>query len=87
MPCTGPFGETYSGRRFRFEGRPPYLLHISESLERIEEYVGGGREAFLADRKTQDAVLRNLQTMAESRRLRGGGSERPRGIGDAPPSP
>ena len=43
-----------------------YLLHISESLERIEEYVAEGREAFFADRKTQDAVLRNLQTLAES---------------------
>jgi uncharacterized protein with HEPN domain len=43
-----------------------YLLHIRESLERIEEYVAEGREAFLSDRKTQDAVLRNLQTMAES---------------------
>lgn len=43
-----------------------YLLHISESLERIEEYVVEGREAFFADRKTQDAVLRNLQTLAES---------------------
>ncbi len=43
-----------------------YLLHISESLERIEEYITEGREAFFADRKTQDAVLRNLQTLAES---------------------
>lgn len=43
-----------------------YLLHINESLERIEEYVAPGREAFLSDHKTQDAVLRNLQTMAES---------------------
>jgi uncharacterized protein with HEPN domain len=43
-----------------------FLLHISESLARIEEYVAEGREAFLADHKTQDAVLRNLQTMAES---------------------
>lgn len=43
-----------------------YLLHISESLERIEEYVADGKEAFFADRKTQDAVLRNLQTLAES---------------------
>ena len=31
-----------------------YLLHISESLERIEEYVAEGREAFFANRKTQD---------------------------------
>jgi uncharacterized protein with HEPN domain len=43
-----------------------YLLHISESLERIEEYAVEGKEAFLADRKTQDAILRNLQTLAES---------------------
>lgn len=43
-----------------------YLLHLSESLERIEEYVVEGKEAFFADRKTQDAVLRNLQTLAES---------------------
>lgn len=43
-----------------------YLLHIRESLERIEEYVAEGREAFFADRRTQDAVLRNLQVLAES---------------------
>jgi uncharacterized protein with HEPN domain len=34
-----------------------YLLHISESLERIEEYVAEGREAFFTDRKTQDAAM------------------------------
>jgi uncharacterized protein with HEPN domain len=43
-----------------------YLLHIRESIGRIEEYTAGGRDVFLADRKTQDAVLRNLQTLAES---------------------
>lgn len=43
-----------------------YLIHIRESIARIEEYTAGGREAFFADRKTQDAVLRNLQTLAES---------------------
>jgi len=43
-----------------------YLVHIIEALERIQEYVAEGREAFFADRKTQDAVLRNLQTLAES---------------------
>ena len=42
-----------------------YLLHISESLERIEEYVAGGRGAFLADRKTQDAVRRILGLVTE----------------------
>lgn len=43
-----------------------YLLHIGECLERSEEYVGEGKEAFFADHKTQDAVLRNLQILAES---------------------
>ncbi|MBM4047973.1 MAG: DUF86 domain-containing protein [Planctomycetes bacterium] len=43
-----------------------YLIHILECLARIEEYTAGGRDAFLADTRTQDAVLRNLQTMAES---------------------
>jgi hypothetical protein len=43
-----------------------YLLHIRESLERIKEYVVEGRDAVFADRKTQAAVLRNLQTVAES---------------------
>ena len=40
-----------------------YLLHISESLERIEEYVAEGRESFLGDRKTQDGrVTSGLST-------------------------
>ena len=43
-----------------------YLIHISECLARINVYVAGGREAFLSSSMTQDAVLRNLQTMAES---------------------
>jgi uncharacterized protein with HEPN domain len=43
-----------------------YLIHVRESIARIEEYTGEGREAFFADIRTQDAVLRNLQTLAES---------------------
>lgn len=43
-----------------------YLGHIRESIQYVEEFTAGGRAAFLADRKTQDAVLRNLQTLAES---------------------
>jgi uncharacterized protein with HEPN domain len=43
-----------------------YLIHIQECLTRIELYTGEGKDAFLADIKTQDAVLRNLQTLAES---------------------
>ena len=43
-----------------------YLLHILESIRRIEEDTAEGKDAFLASHTLQDAVLRNLQTMAES---------------------
>ncbi len=43
-----------------------YLRHIQESIRRIEEDVAEGRGRFLASHTLQDAVLRNLQTMAES---------------------
>lgn len=43
-----------------------YLQHIQESIRRIEENVADGRDRFLASHTLQDAVLRNLQTMAES---------------------
>ena len=43
-----------------------YLIYIRECIARIEQYTAGGREAFFADTRTQDAVLRNLQTLAES---------------------
>lgn len=43
-----------------------YLLHILECINRIEHYTAGGKETFLHDTKTQDAVLRNLQVLAES---------------------
>jgi uncharacterized protein with HEPN domain len=43
-----------------------YLIHIQECLTRIELYTVEGKDAFLTDIKTQDAVLRNLQTLAES---------------------
>lgn len=43
-----------------------YLIHILECLSRIEQYTADGEEWFMRDTKTQDAVLRNLQTLAES---------------------
>lgn len=43
-----------------------YVVHVRECIERIERYTVEGRAAFFADTKTQDAVLRNLQTLAES---------------------
>jgi uncharacterized protein with HEPN domain len=44
-----------------------YLIHIAECLERIKSYIGtGGKTEFMASSLIQDAVLRNLQTLAES---------------------
>lgn len=43
-----------------------YLIHIRECIARIFRYVADGGGAFLEDTKTQDAVIRNLQTLAES---------------------
>ncbi len=43
-----------------------YLIHILECIERIERYTADGGDAFVDDTKTQDAVMRNLQTLAES---------------------
>ena len=43
-----------------------YLIHIKEAIEWIEDFTKDGREFFFVDRKTQDAVLRNLQTLSES---------------------
>ncbi len=43
-----------------------YLRHVLESIRRVEANTAAGREAFLASHTLQDAVLRNLQTMAEA---------------------
>jgi uncharacterized protein with HEPN domain len=43
-----------------------YLVYIRECIARIEQYTAEGREVFFTDTRTQDAVLRNLQTLAES---------------------
>lgn len=43
-----------------------YLRHILDCIRRIEENVAEGRDCFLESHTLQDAVLRNLQTMAES---------------------
>ncbi|MGO8789477.1 MAG: DUF86 domain-containing protein [Terriglobia bacterium] len=43
-----------------------YLIHIVECATRIQQYTSEGKDAFMSDSKTQDAVLRNLQILAES---------------------
>jgi len=44
-----------------------YLIHIGECIGRIESYLAGvTKESFMSTTLLQDAVLRNLQTLAES---------------------
>ena len=43
-----------------------YLLHIRDALHHIRDYTRGGKEQFFADRRTQDAVVRNLEIIGEA---------------------
>lgn len=43
-----------------------YLAHVRDAIERILAYTGAGRTAFLADGKTQDAVVRNIEVIGEA---------------------
>ena len=54
-----------------------YLIHIKECIERIESYLGDtDKQEFLNSTLLQDAVIRNLQILAEStQRLSDGAKE------------
>lgn len=43
-----------------------YLQHILECIRKIEEDVQGGRAPFFASHTISDAVIRNLQVLAQS---------------------
>lgn len=43
-----------------------YLIHMSECIQRLEKYTVDGCDVFMNSDLIQDAVIRNLQTMAES---------------------
>ena len=43
-----------------------YLQHILDGLDAVREHTSEGAEFFFSDRKTQKAVLRELQEIAES---------------------
>ena len=46
-----------------------YLDDILDAIDRIREYVEGmDNDAFISDRKTQDAVIRNLEVIGEASR-------------------
>ena len=42
------------------------LEHVPDRVVRIREYTAGGRAVFFESHLVQDAVLRNLHTIAES---------------------
>ena len=43
-----------------------YIAHMLECIQRINEYCRADQNAFYSSRLLPDAVIRNLQTMAES---------------------
>lgn len=44
-----------------------YLAHILQAIANIHEYTAGmDRSAYLQDRKTQDAVVRNFEVIGEA---------------------
>lgn len=43
-----------------------YLLHIRDAILYILEYTASGKDSFFADRKPQDAVVRNLEIIGEA---------------------
>jgi uncharacterized protein with HEPN domain len=43
-----------------------YLAQILERIDRIREYTANGKQAFFADRRTQDAVIRNFEVIGEA---------------------
>ena len=43
-----------------------YVAHMIECIDRVLKYCEGGKSSFRQSHLIQDAVIRNLQTMAES---------------------
>jgi uncharacterized protein with HEPN domain len=43
-----------------------YLGHIRDAINDIEEYTSPGRDAFMAERMRQDAVIRKLEIIGEA---------------------
>lgn len=43
-----------------------YLVQILERIDRVREYTVEGKNAFFADPRTQDAVIRNFEVIGEA---------------------
>ena len=50
-----------------------YLADIRDAIDKILRFTSAGREAFLSDERTQDAVLRNIEIIGEA--VKGVGEE------------
>lgn len=43
-----------------------YLAHAIEAIDAILSYTADGEQAFFADAKTQDAVIRNIEILGQA---------------------
>ena len=43
-----------------------FLLHIADSISAIRDYTVEGRDHFMSDRKTRDAVIRHFEIIGEA---------------------
>ncbi len=43
-----------------------YLLHALDAIDAALEYTEDGRDPFFGDRKTQDAVIRNIEVLGQA---------------------
>lgn len=43
-----------------------YILHAIDAVEAILRYTADGRDGFFSDRKTQDAVIRNIEVLGQA---------------------
>jgi uncharacterized protein with HEPN domain len=58
-----------------------YLIHIRECIERMESYIRGkSKQDFIDSELLQDAIVRNLQVMAESTQRLSDKTKEERGI-------
>lgn len=46
--------------------RTVYVRHVYDCICWIKEYVQAGKDGFFHDRKTQDAVIRNLEVIGQA---------------------
>ncbi len=46
--------------------RSVYIRHIYDCICYVEAYTQGGKDEFFRDRKTQDAVIRNIEVIGQA---------------------